>query len=243
MRKFIVLSLALPLGILFGLGILVVPGGKASAIILLPGGANAANCPQKGFAASFSFDTDTLVRGQENTINFTVNNLSGPGNEFNSVAFGTPDNLAIEIREPAEGIGGPSIATGPWQIFYVKGVDSSEERFSGYDGLAWTTVSDVTASGYAPIKPCTNETFSVKIYVPKSVPLGDMNSVVIAAKLNIKDPVNASQVADSLYTFKVVDAASTTLTTLPKTGFDPALWGGIGLTLLGLPIVFKRRKK
>jgi len=238
MRKFIVLSLVL----VFGLGILVVPGRKASAFILLPGGANAANnCPQKGFAASFSFDIDTLVRGQENTINFTVNNLSGPGNEFNSVAFGTPDNLAIEIREPVEGIGGPSIATGPWQIVYVKGADT-EGQFVGYDGLVWTTLSDVTASGYAPIKPCTNETFSVKIYVPKSVPLGNMNSAVLAAKLNIKDPVNASQEADSIYTFKVVDAAST-LITLPKTGFDPALWGGIGLALLGLPIIFRRRKK
>jgi len=242
MRKFIVLSLVLPLGILFGLGILVVPGGKASAIILLPGGANAVNCPQKGFAASFSFDTDTLVRGQENTINFTVNNLSGPGNEFNSIAFGTPTNLAIEIREPAEGIGGPSIATGPWQIVYVKGVDT-EGQFVGYDGLVWTTLSNYNDSGYAPIKPCTNETFSVKIYVPKSVPLGDMNSIVLGAKLNIKDPVNASQVADALHTFKVVDAASTTLTTLPKTGFDATLLGGAVVALLGLPIIFKRRKK
>ena len=239
MQKLIVLCL----GVIFTLGILVVPAGKASAVLLLPPGGNAANCPQKGFAANFSFDTDTLVRGQDNTINFTVQNRSGQAGWFNSVAFGTPKGLNITIVEPAEGIGGPNITTGPWQIVYVKGVDSSEEQFFGYDGLAWTTLSDYNDSGYAPIKPCTNETFTVKIYVPKSVPLGDMNSAVLAAKLNIKDPVNASQVADAIYTFKIVDAASTTLTTLPKTGFDATLLGGAAVALLGLPIIFRRRKK
>lgn len=242
MKKLIVLSL----GVIFTLGILVVPAGKASAIILQPpGGSNAANaagCPHKGFAASFSFDTTTLIRGQDNTINFTVQNLSGPAGWFNSVAFGTPKGLNIAIVEPAEGVGGPNIATGPWLILHVQG-DDSGGAFPGYDGVVWTTLSDVTASGFAPIKPCTEETFYVKINVPKSVPLGNMNVAVLGAQINIKDPANASQGADAIQVFQVVDAASTTLTTLPKTGFDATLFTGAAVALLGLPIIFRRRKK
>jgi len=241
MKKFIVLSL----GMLMAIGILLGPQKKAAAVILQPpGGAagNVSNCPQKGFAANFSFDTTTLIRGQDNTINFTVQNLSGQAGWFNSVAFGTPKGLKIAIVEPAEGIGGPSIATGPWLILYVQG-DDSGGAFPGYDGVVWTTLSDVNASGFAPIKPCTEETFNVKINVPKSVPLGNMNVAVLGAQVNIKDPLNASKLADAIYTFQVVDAASSSLTTLPKTGFDMATWGAVTLALLGLPIVFKRRKK
>jgi len=241
MRKFIVLSL----GVLMAIGILIVPQKKAAAVILQPpGGAagNVSNCPQKGFAANFSFDTTTLIRGQDNTINFTVQNLSGPGGWFNSVAFGTPKGLNIAIVEPAEGVGGPNIATGPWLILHVQG-DDSGGAFPGYDGVVWTTLSDVTASGFAPIKPCTEETFNVKINVPKSVPLGNMNVAVLGAQINIKDPANASQGADAIQVFQVVDAASTTLTSLPKTGVDMATWGAATIALLSLPIVLRRRKK
>jgi len=188
------------------------------AVILSP--ISVARAVKSSVNCQFSYESNKLIRGQENTINFTLSNLS---NQYwiSGVALGIPANMGIEIRSPMSGtFSGTNY--GPWEINYFppEALLSFPELSQSYYGYSWAVVRPDGVNfitGRHIIPPQKTENFSLKIFIPKTAPLGD---ILIAE--------GAAQVGAYMFgyqvnevKFQVIDeVATSTVAVLPQTGSD-----------------------
>jgi len=189
--------------------------------------------------SEFSFESKKLVRGQENTINFTLNNLSTT-TWISVVGLGIPANSGIEIRSPKHGTFA-GINYGPWEINYVspERLLGLEELSQSYQGYVWSVVQENGnfITGRQVIPPQKSEKFSLKIFVPETAPLGDI--LIAEAAAHYGSYMLSYQINE--IKFQIVDPASSAqiskVSELPQTGSNLNY-----LILLVLPSLYLARK-
>lgn len=214
------------------------------AILLLPRGSSGSDrsgqpeCMTGINAVSINFTNTTLTRGQENTVNFSVTNTSSANNWISVVGFGTPAGLGMGYLTPADSSMVAGTNSGPWDVTHTDDVDNAGQ-YTGYSGIIWATVTADGGhiTGRELLMPCETENFSLTVNVPSSAP-DSFEAVALGAKYG-----GGLAIDDQLFTFNVINAATTTtstVTTLPQTGADPINF--VWLAILGLPILSHLRK-
>lgn len=166
----------------------------------------------------FSYESNKLIRGQENTISFTISNLSNRS-WVSAVALGIPATMGIEIRSPMSGtFGGTNY--GPWEINYFppEVLLNVPELSQSYYGYTWAVVQQDGRNfitGRHIIPPQKTENFSLKIFIPETAPLGDI--LIAEGAAHLGDFMFGYQVDEAK--FQVIDEATiSNVTVLPQTG-------------------------
>lgn len=169
----------------------------------------------------FDFESKTLIRGQENTIKFTVTNLDSRW--ISGVALGLPVSAGLEIRAPLSGtFAGANY--GPWLInfFPPEIVFNATQLSQPYYGYTWSVIDQNGnfITGHRVIPTQQSENFYLNIFVPESAGLGE---ILIA---NAAGHIYSRELAYSLdeTQFQIVEGASSApisqVEVLPQTGAD-----------------------